>query len=106
LTGLSGTGKTRLTRLFADALTGGAPGQYLLLPVRPDWTDGTALLGYHNLLTDRYVSTPFLDLLHAAAQPENRERAFFVCLDEMNLARVEHYFADLLSAMETPERRI
>jgi hypothetical protein len=106
LTGLSGTGKTRLTHLFADALTGGASGQYLLLPVRPDWTDGTPLLGYHNLLTDRYVSTPFLGLLHVAAQPENRERAFFVCLDEMNLARVEHYFADLLSAMETPERRI
>jgi MoxR-like ATPase len=106
LTGLSGTGKTRLTRLFADVLTGGTPGQYLLLPVRPDWTDGTPLLGYHNLLTDRYVSTPFLDLLQAAAQIENQERAFFVCLDEMNLARVEHYFSDLLSAMETPDRRI
>lgn len=107
LTGLSGTGKTRLTRLFADALTGGTPDQYLLLPVRPDWTDSTALLGYHNLLADRYVSTPFLHLLTVAGQPENREeRAFFTCLDEMNLARVEHYFAEVLSAMETPEGRL
>ncbi len=107
LSGLSGTGKTRLTALLAEAITGRRAGhsdQYLLLPVRPDWTDGAPLLGYHNLLTDRYVSTPFLDLLRRAAQPENRDRAFFVCLDEMNLARVEHYFADILSAMETPDR--
>ena len=108
LTGLSGTGKTRLTRLFADALTGetgSAGGQYLLLPVRPDWTDSAPLLGYHNLLTDRYIGTPFLDILRRAAAPENRDRVFFVCLDEMNLARVEHYFAEMLSAMETPEPR-
>jgi MoxR-like ATPase len=106
LTGLSGTGKTRLTRLFADVLTGDTPDQYLLLPVRPDWTDSSPLLGYHNLLADRYVSTPFLSLLMLAAQPENRERVFVAVLDEMNLARVEHYFADLLSAMETPDGRI
>lgn len=106
LSGISGTGKTRLTELMAEALTGNLSGQYLLLPVRPDWTDSTALLGYQNLLTDQYVSTPFLDKLIIAAQPENRERAFFLCLDEMNLARVEHYFADILSAMETRTRTV
>lgn len=103
LTGLSGTGKTRLTRLLADALTGGVPNQYLLIPVRPDWTDSSPLLGYHNLLNDRYVPTPFLNLLIEAARVENGERAYFACLDEMNLARVEHYFAEPLSAMETPD---
>lgn len=101
LSGISGTGKTRLTELIAEALTGNLSGQYLLLPVRPDWTDNTALLGYQNLLTDSYVSTPFLDKLVIAAQPENRERTFFLCLDEMNLARVEYYLSDILSAMET-----
>ncbi len=106
LAGLSGTGKTRLTELFADALTENLSAQYRLLPVRPDWADSTALLGYHNLLADEYVSTPFLDLLVEAARPENGERAYFVCLDEMNLARVEHYFADVLSAMETRTRTI
>jgi MoxR-like ATPase len=106
LSGISGTGKTRLTELMAEALTGNVSGQYLLLPVRPDWTDSTSLLGYQNLLTDHYVSTPFLDKLVIAAQPENRERAFFLCLDEMNLARVEHYFADILSAMETRSHTI
>ncbi len=104
LAGLSGTGKTRLTELMAEAITGDVAGQYRLLAVRPDWTDASPLLGYHNVLTDRYISTPFLDLLRAAARPENAERAYFVCLDEMNLARVEHYMADLLSAMETPRR--
>jgi hypothetical protein len=106
LAGLSGTGKTRLTELFAEALTGDVPGQYRLLAVRPDWTDPSPLLGYHNVLTGEYVATPLLDLLRAAGQPENRARAFFVCFDEMNLARVEHYLADLLSAMETRRREL
>ena len=106
LTGLSGTGKTALTRLFAHALTGGDPDQYLLLPVRPDWADSAALMGYYNLVAGRYMTTPFLRLLARAALPENRDRAYFVCLDEMNLARPEHYFSDILSAMETPDGRI
>jgi energy-coupling factor transporter ATP-binding protein EcfA2 len=109
LCGISGMGKTRLTQLFADTITGDSAAQYLLLPVRPDWTDPTPLLGYLNLLSSpegRYVSTRFLKFLQRAARPENAGRAFFICLDEMNLARVEHYFADLLSAMETPEKTI
>jgi hypothetical protein len=106
LAGLSGTGKTRLTTLLAEALTAKTLAQYLLLPVRPDWTDPTPLLGYFNPLTQRYQRTVFLDFLTEASRPENQHHAFFVCLDEMNLARVEHYFADLLSAMETEERQL
>ena len=106
LAGLSGTGKTRLTELLAEALTDNLSAQYRLLPVRPDWTDATPLLGFFNLLAGEYVPTPFLDLLTEAGRAENREHAFFVCLDEMNLARVEHYFADVLSAMETRARTI
>lgn len=109
LAGLSGTGKTRLTSLFAEALTSN-PQQYRLLPVRPDWADSTPLLGYVNLLADggegRFVSTPFLEFVRRAGRPENTHRAFFLCLDEMNLARVEHYFAELLSALETPGREL
>lgn len=109
LSGLSGTGKTRLTSLFSEALTGNAA-QYRLLPVRPDWTDSTPMLGYVNLLAGggegRFVSTPFLDFLHRAERLENAARAFFLCLDEMNLARVEHYFAEILSAMETSSREL
>ena len=106
LAGLSGTGKTRLTELIAEAIAGDVAAQYRILAVRPDWTDATALLGYYNVLTETYTSTPFLDLLRAANRPENAGRAYFVCLDEMNLARVEHYLADLLSAMETRQRAL
>lgn len=75
----------------------------LFLPVRPDWRDGKSLLGYFNPLTNRYESTPFLHfLMRAAASFRERDgRAWFVLLDEMNLARVEHYFSDLLSVLET-----
>lgn len=106
LSGVSGTGKTRLAELFAEAMTGHNVGQFRLLPVRPDWNDSAPLFGYHNLLANRYVSTPFLEIARRAALPENRQRAFFVCLDEMNLARVEHYLADYLSALESRAHRI
>jgi hypothetical protein len=112
LAGISGTGKTRLTSLFAEALTADADRQYRLLPVRPDWADSTPTLGYVNLLTPgpegrgRFVSTPFLDFVRRAAQPENANHAYFLCLDEMNLARIEHYFAEVLSAMETATREL
>jgi len=106
LSGVSGTGKTRMAELFAEAMTGHNAGQFRLLPVRPDWNDSAALLGYHNLLANRYVSTPFLEIARRAALPENRQRTFFVCLDEMNLARVEHYLADYLSALESRAHRI
>lgn len=106
LSGVSGTGKTRLAELFAEAMTGHNPRQFRLLPVRPDWNDSAPLFGYHNVLANRYVSTPFLDVARTAGLPENRHRAFFVCLDEMNLARVEHYLADYLSALESRTHRI
>ena len=106
LSGVSGTGKTRLAELFAEAMTGLASKQFRLIPVRPDWNDSTALFGYQNVLANRYQSTPFLEIVRAAGQPENRRKAFFVCLDEMNLARVEHYLADYLSALESRAHRI
>ncbi len=106
LSGVSGTGKTRMAELFAEALTGLAPKQFRLLPVRPDWNDASALFGYQNVLANRYVSTPFLDIVRAAGLPENRRKAFFVCLDEMNLARVEHYLADYLSALESRAHKV
>ncbi|MBC8137781.1 MAG: hypothetical protein H8F28_18020 [Fibrella sp.] len=106
LAGLSGTGKTRLTELFAEGITGNPRSRYRLLPVRPDWSDPSPLLGYHNALTGNYIGTPFLDLLKEAGRAENRDRSYFVCLDEMNLARAEHYLADVLSAMEARGREI
>lgn len=83
---------------------------YEVVAVRPDWTDGRGLLGFYNPLTRRYLTTPFLRLLLEAdsearrAAEENRSPSpFFVILDEMNLARVEQYFSDFLSALESGE---
>lgn len=75
----------------------------LFLPVRPDWRDSKSLLGYHNPLTNRYEWTLFLRfLLQAKASYEAEDGlAWFLILDEMNLAHVEHYFADLLSVLES-----
>lgn len=73
-----------------------------LVPVRADWTDNRDLLGFYNVLTERYEPTDLLRvLLRATDQPDELH---FVILDEMNLAKVEYYFADFLSAMETTER--
>jgi MoxR-like ATPase len=107
LPGISGTGKTRLTRLYADAVYGDTlgPGQenehYLLVAVQPDWHNARDLLGYYNALTNKFHPTPFLRFLQrAAADPA---APYFVCLDEMNLARPEYYLAPILSAIETED---
>ena len=83
---------------------------HTVVPVRPDWVDNRGLLGYLNPLTNEYSTTPFLNLLLRARDEENRAaeagekpHPFFVILDEMNLARVEHYFSDFLSALESGE---
>ena len=110
LPGISGTGKTRLTKLYADAVHAAnvRPGQenpyYLLVAVQPDWHNARDLLGYYNALTGKFHATPFLRfLVRAAADPA---ATYFVCLDEMNLARPEYYLAPLLSALETEDHLI
>ncbi|TEU15056.1 MAG: hypothetical protein E3J21_14160 [Anaerolineales bacterium] len=104
LTGISGTGKTKLAQLFAKWMSPTDGEQnYAFVPVRPDWTDSRGLLGFHNLITGTYSATDFLRLLLRATinLQSDRPRPYFVILDEMNLAKVEYYFADFLSAMES-----
>ncbi len=102
LTGYSGMGKTALTRLFAEAVSENVEEQYLRIAVQPNWLDDRHLLGFYNPLTGRYVSTPFLDFLLRAV--ENPDKPYFLCLDEMNLSRVEYYFSRFISAMESLDR--
>ena len=94
LAGESGSGKTNLVKSFADAVGGVSK----IIPVKPNWTSSEDLLGYYNPLEKKYLSTPFLEALLEASQ--NPDIPYFICLDEMNLARVEYYFADFLSLME------
>ncbi len=94
LAGTSGTGKTKLVRLFAEAI--GAA--YKLVPVRPDWSDSSDLFG-HVDLNGKFVAGPVIDFLLSARK--NPHKPHFLCLDEMNLARVEYYLSDFLSIIET-----
>jgi 5-methylcytosine-specific restriction protein B len=108
LTGLSGSGKTKLAQAFALWL-GGSNGSanepsrpYALVPVGADWTGNENIIGYPDGLDEKkYVSRPALELiLRAEAHPDTPH---FLILDEMNLSHVERYFADLLSAMESQD---
>ena len=102
LAGNSGTGKSRLVRLFAEASGANvANGQFTMIPVRPDWNDSSELLGYFDL-NGEFVAGQLIAPILLAHQ--NPEKPFFVCLDEMNLARVEHYLSDFLSIVESRRR--
>ena len=95
LAGDSGAGKTSLVRTVAESIGG----RCTVIPVKPNWTGPEDLLGYYNPIERSYQPTPFLLALQAAhAEPDVPH---LICLDEMNLARVEHYFADFLSLLET-----
>lgn len=110
LAGVSGTGKSRMVRHLAyktcldeDLKPSGesAPGNFKMVQVKPSWHDSADLLGYRSAVNEKheYVSTDFVKfVLKAHAYPKT---PFFVCLDEMNLAPVEHYFAEFLSACES-----
>lgn len=110
LAGPSGTGKSSLPRLYAEAL--GWKNRYLQVPVRPDWLDDRDFLGAYNALARRFepASAGVADHLIAAMLAEQRGLGdiYLISLDEMNLARVEHYFAQFLSILECPpeERNI
>jgi energy-coupling factor transporter ATP-binding protein EcfA2 len=100
LAGISGTGKTQLPKLFAQAV-GMTKVQVAQVSVRPDWTDGSDLIGYMGLdenFKPRDLTIVVQRAKHDAARP------YFFILDEMNLARVEHYFSEFLSVIETRDR--
>ena len=94
LAGTSGTGKTRLVRLFAEAIKA----EYKLVSVRPDWSDSSDLFG-HVDLNQKFVPGAIIDFVKQAEL--NPTKPYFLCLDEMNLARVEYYMSDILSSIET-----
>ena len=103
LTGLSGSGKTKLAQAFAKWISE-SPNQYLLVPVGADWTNREPLLGYPNSLEPRKYVTPESGVIQIISDAiKNPEKPYFLILDEMNLSHVERYFADFLSSMESKE---
>ena len=105
LTGLAGSGKTKLAQVFAQWICGEKE-QVCMVPVGADWTNREPLLGYPNALNEGEYVMPengALELLILAGKEENRNKPYFLILDEMNLSHVERYFADFLSVMESQE---
>ena len=74
---------------------------YKIIPVGANWTENRHIVGYYNVITNEYQSTPAYDLIKAA---NNSTEPYFLILDEMNLSHVERYFADFLSAIESGEK--
>ena len=115
LQGISGTGKTSLPREFAKAIiseaisyqgnssdnTPNAP--YRICSIQSGWRDNMDLMGYYNSFEHKYKETEFFKALYLANLPKYSDTLFFIILDEMNLSRPEHYFADFLSLLEQNE---
>lgn len=108
LAGISGTGKSRLVRTLAFQTCPPKlkdeekkkPGNFELIPVRPNWHDSSELMGYMSRINgEKYITTTFLKFIAKAWK--HTDVPFFLCLDEMNLAPVEQYFAEYLSIIET-----
>ena len=96
LEGLSGTGKSSLPRAFQDFIGS----HTITVPVQSSWKDRNDLLGFYNDFKKQYKETEFLKALYKATSDPNN--IYVIVLDEMNLSRIEYYFADLLSVLEKP----
>lgn len=96
LEGISGTGKTSLPYAMGKFFNNSTP----IVSVQPSWRDRADLIGYFNEFTKKFNETDFLAALYETSM---REDPNFIVLDEMNLARIEYYFADFLSIMEMPD---
>lgn len=106
LGGFSGTGKSMKVKELAyltcpkgKLQEGQEPGNYCLISVKPNWHDSTELLGYYSNIAQKYVLTDFVKFLVKAMKYPLVP--FYVCMDEMNLAPVEEYFAEYLSVLES-----
>lgn len=95
LQGISGTGKTSLPYAFGQFIQNPS----VICSVQPSWRDRTELFGYYNDFTKKYTETDFLKTLYEAHYYEDPR---IIILDEMNIARVEYYFAEMLSILELP----
>lgn len=108
LAGISGTGKSRIVRELARAcwpadskeFTAQKPSNYEMVQVKPNWHDSSELIGYVSRIEgEKFIAGDFLRFIAKAW--ENQDTPYFLCLDEMNLAPVEQYFAEYLSVIET-----
>ena len=95
LQGMSGTGKTSLAYAFGEYLSNST----VVVPIQPMWKERTDLIGYYNEFTKKFNETTLLQKLYEA---NYNDEIYITVLDEMNIARVEYYFAEFLSLLELP----
>ncbi len=95
LQGMSGTGKTSLAYAFGEFMEN----KTVVVPIQPMWKERTDLVGYYNEFTRRFNETT---LLYKMYEANNNDEIYITVLDEMNIARVEYYFAEFLSLLEIP----
>ncbi|MDX9808194.1 MAG: AAA family ATPase [Acholeplasma sp.] len=98
LQGMSGTGKTSLAYAFGEYLKNST----VVVPIQPMWKERTDLIGYYNEFTKKFNETTLLQKLYEAS---HNEQMYITVLDEMNIARVEYYFAEFLSLLEIPDTK-
>lgn len=106
LAGLSGTGKSKITEVYADALGILNEQQYKMISVRPFWQDDADLLGFVDSTSNNYHpgDTELIETLIQANK--NKDKLYLVVFDEMNIARIEHYFSQFISVLErSPKER-
>ncbi len=111
LAGISGTGKSRIVRKLAQATStqhyanesdrwdDNRPENFELIQVKPNWHNSMDVVGFYSNISKKYEFTPFVEFIVKAWQ--RKDTPYFLCLDEMNLAPVEEYFAEFLSAIES-----
>ena len=99
LQGMSGTGKSSLPRIFAEAISG----FHTLIPVESSWRDRNELLGYYNDFNKKFNAKTFTIELYRHSKERCREIPTFIVLDEMNIARIEYYFSDFLTVLQEPD---
>ena len=99
LQGMSGTGKSSLPRIFAEAISGFNK----LIPVESSWRDRNELLGYYNDFNKIFNAKSFTIELYRSSKERCQEIPTFIVLDEMNLARIEYYFSDFLAILQEPD---
>ena len=96
LQGMSGTGKTSLAHAFGSFIDNSST----IIPVQPMWKERTDLIGYYNEFTKKFNETLLLEKMYEANYSEDM---YITVLDEMNIARIEYYFAEFLSLLELPD---
>lgn len=104
LAGMSGTGKSQLVRLYSESFGLDKYDGFCFIPVSPSWTDDSDLLGYVDSTANKYIESESYLVSFLLRAEKHPDKEYVVCFDEMNLAKIEHYFSKFISLLELEGR--